>query len=159
MIPHHFTSQKITKTYRQINNASPEKVFPLLCPVKEKEWLVDWDYKMIYSVSGFAEKGCVFTTTYFGIEDIWYITVHDEKEFKIEFIRTTPDDMVVRININLTDNGNNTTAVDISYEYTTLSEKGNHWIENELEKHFNQMMIWWEKAMNYYLETGKIFLG
>ena len=50
------------KSYRQTINASPEIVFPLLCPVREVEWLDGWEYKMIYCVSGLIEKGAVFST-------------------------------------------------------------------------------------------------
>lgn len=39
-----------------------ERVFPLLCPVREREWLQGWDATMVCSESGVAEPGCVFTT-------------------------------------------------------------------------------------------------
>ena len=45
-----FTARRIIHTYRQTIDATPEKVFPLLCPVREAEWLDGWQYAMIYSV-------------------------------------------------------------------------------------------------------------
>ena len=55
-----FNAVQKTLTFKQLNNAEPEKVFPLLCPVREKDWLDGWNYKMIYSKSGLIEKNCVF---------------------------------------------------------------------------------------------------
>lgn len=43
-----FTAKRITRTYGQTINASPEQVFPLICPVRETEWLDGWRYRMIY---------------------------------------------------------------------------------------------------------------
>ena len=40
-------------------DAPPEVVFPLLCPVREYEWLEDWTCEMVFSESGVAEEDCV----------------------------------------------------------------------------------------------------
>ena len=42
--------------------APVEKVFPLLCPVREYEWIDGWSCRLVHSESGFAEKGAIFTT-------------------------------------------------------------------------------------------------
>ena len=55
-------AKRITRTYRQRINARPETVFPLLCPVKEVQWLDGWEYDMVFSRSSFVEEGCVFMT-------------------------------------------------------------------------------------------------
>lgn len=148
-------SKRIIKTRRQVNLATPDKVFPLLCPVLEKEWIDGWEYEMIYSVSGVAEKGCVFQTPSPGnVKTTWYTTRHEPEQFIVEFVRITPEEMTVRIYIRLTDNNNGTTTADITYEYTPLSETGNDWIEKESETVFNANMAYWEKAINHYLQTG-----
>ena len=151
-----FKGIKVTKTYSQINHAKPAKVFPLLCPVKEKNWIDGWEYKMIYSESGVVEKGCIFSTPHHGNEEtIWYVTEHDVKNFKVEFLRVTPKQEVVKIKIILEENGDDTTTSNITYEYTGLSKERNHWIKNELDKSFNDSMAWWKNAINHYLKTGK----
>lgn len=50
-------AKRTVRTYRQTINATPEIVFPLLCPVRETKWLDGWDHTMIYSVSGFVDEG------------------------------------------------------------------------------------------------------
>ena len=41
-----------------------EDVFGLACPIKEDEWIPGWreQREIIYSKSGYAELGCIFTT-------------------------------------------------------------------------------------------------
>lgn len=67
---------------------SAEKVFPLLCPVREYEWIPDWSCEMVYSRSGFAEKGVVFITKSkpFG-KMLWICTVFEPPK-RIEYLRT-----------------------------------------------------------------------
>jgi hypothetical protein len=52
-----FNAKRVTKTHKQINIGSPEVVFPLLCPVREGDWLENWSHNTIFSKSGFAEEG------------------------------------------------------------------------------------------------------
>lgn len=146
-----------TFSYKQINEGNIEAVFPLLCPVREKDWLDGWKYKMIHSKSGLIEKDCVFTTPYKKEKKtVWQVTQYCKENKIIEFLRVTPNENVVRINIKLTEKSENQTFVDIEYKHTALNEKQNNFIENKLNKGFNNAMIWWEKAINHYLKTGKM---
>ena len=147
------------RTYEQINNANPGIDFPLLCPVREKDWIDRWDYKMIFSKSGLIEEGCVFSTLHHGSgQTIWYVNEHDKENYKIEFVRVTPGEEGVKINIFLIDNGNGTTTSNITYQYTALNENKNKWIKEKLDDDFKESMIWWEKAINFYIEKGEKLL-
>ena len=84
--------KRVKRNYCQTINATPEIIFPLLCPVREAEWLDGWDYKMIYSETGLAEEGAVFTTPYKNEEDtIWMITKYEKNNYKVDFARVTPN--------------------------------------------------------------------
>ena len=148
-----------THSYTQINNGNIEQVFPLLCPVREKDWLDGWDYKMIHSESGLIEKDCIFTTPNNGkLETIWHVTQYDKLNYKIEFLRLTPAENVVKINIQLEKINKQQTKAMIEYQYTALNEEQNKFIETELKQSFTDSMKWWEKAINHYLETGKMLI-
>ena len=60
--------KKTNKARRKVQNykgtfsASPEKLFPLLCPARECDWIQGWDCELIYTDSGYAEDNCVFQT-------------------------------------------------------------------------------------------------
>lgn len=152
-----FKGLQKTFTYTQINNESIDEVFPLLCPVREKDWLYGWDYKMIHSKSGLIEKDCVFTSPYMvGVETVWQVTQYDPEKYFIEFIRFSGSDNIVRINIQLEEINKYKTKAHISYKYTALNEQQNKFLEEEVEQLFTQSMEWWEQAINFYLATGKM---
>jgi hypothetical protein len=52
-------SGRIIRSYTQHIEARPEDVFPLLCPVREADWLAGWmdGLEMVHSGSGLAEDG------------------------------------------------------------------------------------------------------
>ncbi len=152
-----FEGLQKTFSYTQINEANINHVFPLLCPVREKEWLDGWDYKMIYSKSGFIEKDCVFTTPHHGkFETVWYVTQYDLVNHSIEFMRITPNENTVKICIQLHEINPKQTRVAIDYKYTALNEDQNEFIRSDMERIFLDAMTWWEKAINYFLKTGEM---
>jgi hypothetical protein len=148
-------SKRVTKSFTQINNAPPSRVFPLLCPVRESDWIDGWQYEMSYSVSGLAELGCIFKTPAPGGKSFTsYVSNYDPANFKIEFVRMASDEMVVKINIQLIDTNNAATKAYITYEYTSMNDTANRWLDEELDKSFYSSMRYWEKAINHYLFTG-----
>jgi hypothetical protein len=54
--------KRIVRTYSHELAATPDEVFPLLCPVREYDWLPYWKCEMIHSDSGIAELDCIFKT-------------------------------------------------------------------------------------------------
>ncbi len=157
MNPSHFKAKRVTRSYCQTIHATPEVIFSLLCPVKEKEWLDGWQYTMIYSESGYAEEGCVFLSHQEGEKDtIWLITERDVENKNISFARITPGSRAAKLTISVKGNRNEAgSKVHITYTFTALSEEGNHFIDNFTEEAFNSAMKFWERSMNYYLDTGK----
>jgi hypothetical protein len=151
-----FKAKRVTRTYTQKITAPPDLVFPLLCPVREAEWLDGWRYELIYSESGYAEEGCVFKSIEAdGAETFWLITKHDRQKDRIEFARLTPGSRVGKLSIQLTDNPDGTTSSTVSYTFTALTEAGNRFIDDYTEDRFKEAMIWWEKSMNHFLKTGE----
>lgn len=151
-----FNSKRVSRSYRQTINATPEIVFPLICPVREADWLDDWDYIMIYSKSGVAELGAVFTTSFWeNTEQVWIITKHDAVKNEVEFARVVPGLVTSVLNVNILRKDEQSSHVDITYTYTSLTEKGNNFIDNKYtEAFFSENMKEWEDSMNYFLKTG-----
>ena len=152
-----FEAKRVIRRYCQTINAEPAEIFPLLCPVKEAQWLDGWEYNLIYSKSGLAEEGCVFSTPYQGEKDtIWIITKHDKDNHEIEFARFTPDTRTCVLHIIVEPQKNNTSSVYITYTYTAISIEGNQFVEELTEDRFLDAVKFWEKSLNYFLETGEI---
>ncbi|WP_321473933.1 SRPBCC family protein [uncultured Paludibaculum sp.] len=103
--------------------ARPEAVFPLLCPVREYEWLDGWQCRMIYSDSGVAEDNCLFETNFHGQKMIWTVARYAPPR-RIEFTVLAPDDLAVRLQIELKAHGSST-RIQWRRAFTGLSERGN----------------------------------
>lgn len=150
-------SKRLKRHYTQTLHGETNEVFELLCPVREKEWLQGWDYSMIYSESGFAEKGCVFRTENdFGSYQ-WIMTKYDSRDCGVQFVKFIHNKMVVIIDIQLTDGKGNIVYCDIDYTFTAINDDviGQMHEENTQEV-FNGHMKLWEGSINYFLETGRM---
>jgi len=151
-----FKANHVTRSYEQTINADPSRVFELLCPVKEAEWLDGWDYTLLHSESGLAEEGCVFLSRQAGEKDtIWMITKRDVQNREIEFVRATPESRIARLTIGVAEKKKQISKVKITYVITALCEDGNRFLEAFTQENFEAGMKFWEASMNYYLETGK----
>ena len=137
-----------------MNAGQPDRVFPLLCPVRESEWLPHFKARVIYSSTGISEDGAIFQTTHDDEKITWIITKYNPNSL-IEMMYIIPDTMIVRINIQLEKHDKKHTKTRIRYTKTGLTEKGNAEVEKFTEERFNQQMEHWEKAINFYLIHGK----
>ena len=151
-----FQGKRVTHQYTQTNNAPPQQVFPLLCPVREADWVPGWQYRLIYSHSGIAELGCVFTTPNDdGSDTTWLVTDYNPATFTIAFAWVNPKSVAAQIRIRLEAKPTNQTTAHIAYTYTGLSEQGNKEVERYDTAWFQHKMRSWEVAINHYLRTGK----
>jgi hypothetical protein len=148
-------SKRVVRTYRQSIEAAAEVVFPLLCPVREAEWLEGWAHTMVYSASGLIEEGAVFTTASEGEADtVWIVSRHDAAAGRVEFSRVTPGSRTCHLKIALSPCSDGHTHVDVSYAYTALTGAGEQFLEAWTSEAFLEGMIFWERSMNHYLRTG-----
>ncbi len=148
---------RVTHSFVQVNDATPEKVFPLLCPVREAEWVPGWQYRMVYSCSGVAELDCVFVTPeQDGGETIWQCTEYDPEGFAIVFAWVRPEVMTAQIRIRLEARTDGKCDTHITYSYTALSEHGAAEVRRMNQAWFEQKMKSWQTAINHYLHTGKL---
>lgn len=149
-------NKKLIQTYIQALEGTREEIFPLLCPVREKDWLQGWDYKMIYSESGYAEKGCMFETNNNYGSYRWIMTKHDKVNFGIQFIKTIKEDIVVIIDIDLEEKSEKLTHCEIQYTFIALGEAASDRMYKEnTEDEFNNHMRKWEDSLNYFLKHGE----
>ncbi|MBZ5515621.1 MAG: hypothetical protein LAN62_12430 [Acidobacteriia bacterium] len=152
-----FAALRRSHKYTQTNDAPPEAVFPLLCPVREAEWVPGWEYRMIYSQSGVAEDGCIFATPNdAGPESIWLVTDCDPGAFRIAFAWVQPGLVATQLRIALEPAPGGKTLAHIRYLYTGLSPAGNALVERYTPEWFTHKMQSWEAAINHFLRTGKI---
>lgn len=145
---------RVSRNYTQGLCAPPARVFDLLCPVRETEWVNDWRPKLVLSESGFAETGCVFVTPGIPEDALWLVTDHDREHHRLEMIKVIPGVVVGTIKIVLSKDGGEASKATITYSYTSLSDHGDRALEEFTEAHFQSFMEVWEKELNHFLRTG-----
>jgi len=146
---------RITRTYTQQLTGPPSAVFPLLCPVREADWIEGWDPLCVLSESGVAEPDCVFVTAASPDNSVWYITRHDPDAGCVEMIRITPAVTACKLSIQVNAVGPGSEAV-VTYSHTSLGPEGDAVVEAFTEQHYRRFMQDWETRMNHYLEHGAI---
>lgn len=145
---------RVRRTYTQTIEAPPDVVFPLLCPVREVEWVRGWNPRLVISGSGVVEPGCVFVMPERPIDSIWVVTRWEPDHHHIEFVKVMPDLAVGRIEITLAAPDGGRTHAEISYEYTALGPSGEEFVRSFTEGHFEGFMEQWESELNQFLQAG-----
>lgn len=148
-----FTARRTVRIATQHLVAPPEKVFPLLCPKREYDWIEPWKCRIVHSESGFAELDCIFVTDFPGEgEDVWVVSMYRPSE-EIQFVRFNGQ-RAIRYSITLTNNGDDTTEAEWKQIITGLSEDGNRLVDRLTDEEFRQQIQTLERLLNHYLTTG-----
>lgn len=154
-----YVSEPVTRTYIQHIEAAPARVFPLICPVREVEWLEGWGdtVEIVHTRSGLAEEGCVFRTRAEGQpETVWIITRHDAESGLVEFARVTPGLVATRLVVRIEERAGGGSTVRVTYTFTPLGAAGAELVrEKHSEAAFRRSLEWWERSMNHWLRTGE----
>jgi hypothetical protein len=82
-------------------DAAPAAVFPLLCPVREYEWIPDWSCDLVHTRCGVIEPGCIFRTRRWDVDVTWYVVEHDPSRSRVGFVQFYRDLAVGRFDIML----------------------------------------------------------
>ncbi len=142
-------------TYTQAIAATPDEVFPLLCPVREEDWVPGWRTRLVVSKTGLVEEDCMFVTPGEPADAIWITADHDPEAHRLRMYKIVPGVVVSRLDVALAEDGPGTKAT-ISYEHTALSEVGQAIVSGHTEASYRKFMKSWEAAINAYLKTGKM---
>ena len=145
--------RRAVRTYVQHLAAPPWAVFPLLCPVREAEWVPGWDPPLVISASGLAEPDCVFTTEGDPGPAVWYVTRHEPAAGFVEMIKVTPGVTACRLTIRLRAAALGTDA-EVTYMHTSLGPEGDAFVEGFTEDHYRRFMKEWEDRLNDHLRKS-----
>ena len=144
---------RATRTYTQHLVADPAAVFPLLCPVREADWIEGWNPPLVISSSGVAEPDCVFTTSAEPVDAVWYITRYESAAGFLEMLKITPTVTACRLTIQLRPIEGGSEA-DITYTHTSLGPDGDAFVDSFTEEFYRKFMQDWESRVNHYLVHG-----
>ena len=144
------TPNRVAHTFVQHLVAEPETVFPLLCPVREADWIEGWDPLLVMSKTGIAEVDCVFITAAESADAIWYVTRHEPDAGLVEMLKITPDITACRLCIQLRATNSGCDAT-VTYMHTSLGAAGDDFVAGFTAEYYTQFMHAWEARLNDYL--------
>lgn len=144
---------RATRTYTQQLVGAPAAVFPLLCPVREADWIQGWDPPLVISHSGVAEPDCVFTTHAEPSDAIWYIVRHEARAGFVEMLKITPGVTACRLMVQLRASPTGSEA-DITYSHTSLGPRGDEFVASFTDNFYQSFMRDWESRINHFLTHG-----
>ena len=146
-------AKRVITHYTSYVAGSPEKTFPLLCPVREYEWIELWRGKLVYSDSGVAELDCIFTTENADLNDreTWTCS-RFEPPYAIDYVRMSSH-TVTRLELRLMPAGPGT-RITAGLVFTALDKAGDEYLgglnSGTCEKHFKPCFI----MLDHFLRTG-----
>lgn len=145
--------KRATRTYTQQLTGDTATVFPLLCPVREADWIVGWDPLQVITSSGLVEPDCVFVTPG-APQAVWYVTRHEPERGLVEMLKVTPDVTACRLRIEVRDHPPGC-AAKVTYSHTSLGPRGDEFVDSFTEEYYTAFMQDWEERLNHYLAHGR----
>lgn len=154
-----FDAKKTIRSCKFHLQAAPDVIFPLLCPVREEEWVAGWDnktYELVYSKSGFNEEGCIFRTAYpEGNDAVWVCLMYDKQTYTVEFLVYVTELMIRKMQIHLITDDNGMTDAIFEYSLTAITEKGNSIVDAYSDQAHLQSVSGLGMMINHFLKNGK----
>lgn len=145
---------RAVRTYTQRLIGTPDQVFPLLCPVREADWIEGWEPSLVASESGLVERDCVFVTPAEPTDAVWMVTRHEPENLFVEMVKITPGVTACRLTIQVRDADEGSTA-EVTYRHTSLGPAGDAFVASFTDAYYEGFMLDWESRINHYLRTGE----
>jgi hypothetical protein len=133
-----------------------EEVFPLFSPEGEKRWAPNWDYKNIMGTTELSEDYVFLTRSHdhASADAIWLVKRYVPSEWFIQFYRVEPEDKVGVVTVRCSSISEQTTYVEITYQYIPLSEKGRKFIDGFTVETFERFIDEWKDLLLRYFATS-----
>ena len=156
-------NKRVETAYTIEIKTSPDKIFPLACPVEELRWIPDWEYQLIYSRSGVNEPGCIFTENVSGpaifgrpVTTTWVTTLHDPDKHRITFLLIMSNQAVLKWSFQARETGVASSTCTWHLVFTALDEEANGLDENNIENSLTLILSFLSDCLKHYCETGTI---
>jgi hypothetical protein len=138
--------------------ADAKTVFPLLCPVREEDWIDGWSdiCTIVYTDSGIAEEACVFETD-IPLEGraVWICSKYDADRAEIEYIKHIIGKAIIKWSMSVRDVSGGSFIYAV-YNATGWGEKGAAYARHLGDKGIEQLFRNLEDDINNYVTNGKM---
>jgi hypothetical protein len=149
--------RRVELTHTQHYPAPVDEVFPLLCPVREHDYLPPWQAEIIHLGTGLAEQGGVFVTTgEQGGRDVWVISRYEPLE-RIQFVRVDALRTIV-YDLYVEPAADGGTQIRWDQQVTALSQDGDDHVAGYIQADFAMMLKMMARLLAHYLKTGSMLV-
>ncbi len=134
-----------------------DSIFPLLCPIREYEWLNDWKCTMIYSESGIAENNGIFYVKMgFPLfkKQVFQVINYVPNE-NITFLIFLNNLTTLKFSLTLESVSDSSTKLTLDYKLTGLSGFGNLFLKKNAKKIISKNAELIESDLRYWLINDK----
>lgn len=148
----------VKKTVLELN-ADTKTVFPLLCPVREDDWIDGWSdiCTIVYTDSGIAEEACVFETDApLEGHSVWICSKYNAERTEIEYIKHIVGKAIVKLSMAVRGVPGGKSRIDAIYIATGWGEKGEAYVKHLADKGIMDMLNGLEDKINYYVANGSM---
>lgn len=133
------STAKHTKTF--YFDKPVDVLFPMFSVEAEKKWIPDWDYENIMGHTNLHEDYVFLSKNSGNAKDvIWLVKRYIPITHLIQFYKVEPEDKIGIITVQCNKIEANLTEVEISYEYISLSEKGEDFVAGFTSVKFNEFI-------------------
>ena len=138
-------------------NQPVEILFPLFSAEGEKLWVPGWDYENIMGSTDLREDYIFLTKNHdhASTDAIWLVKKHEPESYLVQFYKVEPEDKVGIITVRCTKTTKHATQVEVSYEYTGLSKKGNEFVEGFTSTEYRAFIGEWKSLLNSYFKSKR----
>ena len=148
-------------------------LFPLFSAEGEKHWVPGWDYENVMGSTEMHEDYVFLTANHHKPQHdqhkhvlqhhqpkhheeskmIWLVKKHDPSNYFVQFYRVEPNEKVGIVTVHCTSITENSTDVEVSYEYIAINKKGEHFIKHHTVEVYEESISHWPILLNKYFEA------
>lgn len=140
-------------------NQPADELFPLFSAEGEKLWVPGWDYENIMGSTDIHEDYIFLTSSHHSsahhgaTKTVWLVKRYNPLNYFVQFYRVEPDDKVGIVTVHCKPITEESTEVEVAYEFVGLSEKGDEFIEGYTAEAHEEFIGNWHKHLSDYFEA------
>lgn len=131
-----------------------DQVAPLFGANEERKWASDWNPQFIYPAPARDQQGMVFKVEHGQFTSVWINTALDLAAGHIQYAYVLNDAMTTLIDIHLTRESQQKTAVKVVYERTALMPEANEHVQHFAKDDAGAGKEWGDAINSYFAKTG-----
>jgi hypothetical protein len=132
-----------------------DQVAPLFGANEERKWAPDWNPQFIYPTPARDQQGMVFKVPKGQFTSVWVNTAFDLEAGHIQYAYLVSETMATLIDIHLTRESGQKTAVTVVYERAALVSEANEHVQRFADEDAAAGKEWGDAINSYFANAGK----